>query len=177
MRSYFFDATTQKNLLQFTHSCGVRCHGADLQNKVRGLQFTHSCGVRCLLTAIGKKWCVLQFTHSCGVRFNNVNCVYQPNDYNSRTHAECDTLRNRLLCTAWYYNSRTHAECDSIDKNIDLSFRIPYRSANSHCEFIEIMDLLLFFHVYLWFALSIVEILSVFVVLFCLFYLYLCLYL
>ena len=120
---------------------------------------------------------LLQFTYSYGVRSYFFDATTQKTYYNSRTHAECDTLRNRLLCTAWYYNSRTHAECDSIDKNIDLSFRIPYRSANSHCEFIEIMDLLLFFHVYLWFALSIVEILSVFVVLFCLFYLYLCLYL
>ena len=115
-------------------------------------------------------------THTeCDGKYSQVK--RQNGHYNSRTHTECDLIFSTLQLKKTYYNSRTHAECDSIDKNIDLSFRIPYRSANSHCEFIEIMDLLLFFHVYLWFALSIVEILSVFVVLFCLFYLYLCLYL
>ena len=53
-----------------------------------------------------------QLTHSRGVRRQKWGCCYEVNDFNSRTHVECDVEIQAQQPRTFYFNSRTHVECD-----------------------------------------------------------------
>ena len=38
--------------------------------------------------------------------------IVKADDYNSRTHTECDRAAEVRIAEAKHYNSRTHTECD-----------------------------------------------------------------
>ena len=40
--------------------------------------------------------------------------IVKADDYNSRTHTECDGLYSDVPMDSKNYNSRTHTECDTL---------------------------------------------------------------
>ena len=78
-------------------------------------QLTHSRGVRRAIK--NKIWCPVRFqlTHSRGVRPPYFTPPYQlPEDFNSRTHVECDKSAGDDVEELENFNSRTHVECDTL---------------------------------------------------------------
>ena len=58
--------------------------------------------------------------------------IVKADDYNSRTHTECDRAAEVRIAEAKHYNSRTHTECDNLVyppsiKEPLLQFPHPYR--------------------------------------------------
>ena len=55
-----------------------------------------------------------QLTHSRGVRLPaNTGTNVIINDFNSRTHVECDVFAGIQTADRKHFNSRTHVECDA----------------------------------------------------------------
>ena len=45
--------------------------------------------------------------------------IVKADDYNSRTHTECDRAAEVRIAEAKHYNSRTHTECDYIIEDFE----------------------------------------------------------
>ena len=58
----------------------------------------------------------LTWSATCSVEFQG-----NPQDFNSRTHVECDLSNWFLVDSTYHFNSRTHVECDQYNANHPLS--------------------------------------------------------
>ena len=98
---------------QLTHSRGVRQGNRNALYRTYAFQLTHSRGVRLVCRANHQTATPFQLTHSRGVRPPDVPVLWLKNDFNSRTHVECDVVTVMVASHSTYFNSRTHVECDS----------------------------------------------------------------
>ena len=55
---------------------------------------------------------LFQLTHSRGVRHDLAKSATDLENFNSRTHVECDGSTATKNGSSWNFNSRTHVECD-----------------------------------------------------------------
>ena len=122
------------NSFQLTHSRGVRLCIFSVDDRLFQFQLTHSRGVRqdrlndhsrrldisthaltwsaTCSQRRGRILCRFQLTHSRGVRplIQQMHIFVQ--DFNSRTHVECDFQKHSHQIFVNHFNSRTHVECD-----------------------------------------------------------------
>ena len=83
-------------------------------------QLTHSRGVRLWMSDRKKKRGGFQLTHSRGVRQPLPVVPTTENNFNSRTHVECDPTVLLAPSRSNHFNSRTHVECDLNATSVNL---------------------------------------------------------
>ena len=79
---------------------------------IRKFQLTHSRGVRLNALVSPNVALLFQLTHSRGVRHDLAKSATDLENFNSRTHVECDGSTATKNGSSWNFNSRTHVECD-----------------------------------------------------------------
>ena len=82
--------TTEMEVFQLTHSRGVRLFPGFALLNLFGFQLTHSRGVRRRVPFPGVRNVGFQLTHSRGVRLHVGKNELNQENFNSRTHVECD---------------------------------------------------------------------------------------
>ena len=82
-----------------------------------------------------------QLTHSRGVRHLKYLCIaLTPQDFNSRTHVECDCFPRHGANAKMNFNSRTHVECDSITTAIGMGVSADFNSrTHVECDWVPII--------------------------------------
>ena len=81
---------------------------------IRKFQLTHSRGVRLNALVSPNVALLFQLTHSRGVRHDLAKSATDLENFNSRTHVECDGSTATKNGSSWNFNSRTHVECDPM---------------------------------------------------------------
>ena len=106
MRQPCFDVGRIQLAFQLTHSRGVRRKFCGRFFSILLFQLTHSRGVRLIAMRPVSFNLEFQLTHSRGVRRLSKCFHLKIQNFNSRTHVECDVC---IFCTSFLIQISTHA--------------------------------------------------------------------